>query len=213
MDRYIIEKSDVRCQVSGVCVRGFSLIELLLYTAVLAIVGAVMGGMFITISQSKAREEARTQVHSDIRFVFERIRQDLKEASEISSPLPGEMGSTLTIKVHEVDITYTVDENGQLTRDEGIGATVLTSGAVEVTNLDFTYTQNLNLTLLAVIPSLTVDMTVASASEKPEEQYSLSQQASFIVNQAVAWPARGEGSGSPGLCSCFQVSDFFVTTG
>src|SRR3989339_2061277 len=98
--------------------RGFSLLELLLYVAILSGLMVVVSDSFISLSRAREQAEARNEVNAAIRFAAERIRQDLKGASVVTTPILGTPATTLEATVSGATILY--DKlAGQLRRTEG----------------------------------------------------------------------------------------------
>ncbi|MBI2013687.1 MAG: prepilin-type N-terminal cleavage/methylation domain-containing protein [Candidatus Colwellbacteria bacterium] len=87
---------------------GFSLMELLVYVVVLSVVGLVVGGTIVSLIQGGGRIEARGEVASNIRFVAEKIKQDLKNATNIYSPSAQSSSTTLDI---DTLVTTTASSN------------------------------------------------------------------------------------------------------
>jgi len=71
--------SDVRCQMSGV-----SLLELIIYIAILSIVATVMVNIFLVTMRSRDTANVRFEVAQNLRFSTEQIRQTVFDASGIS---------------------------------------------------------------------------------------------------------------------------------
>ena len=65
---------------------GFSLLELLIYMAVLSIVLAVIATIFVTIESGNARNQVQSEVDSNLRFAIQEIENDLRTATAVSTP-------------------------------------------------------------------------------------------------------------------------------
>jgi prepilin-type N-terminal cleavage/methylation domain-containing protein len=153
--------------------QGFSMLELLIYIAILSGLMVIISDMFIELSRGRGQAEAKSEVNSSIRFAAERIRQDLKGASVLTTPSLGTASSTLVATVAGVVIRYDV-ATGTLRRQEGVGATpVAVSGSnVFVSAPTFTRLENYNTTLLATTTSLQVAMTFQYNSSSTDWKYS-----------------------------------------
>lgn len=81
--------------------RGFSLLELLIYIAILSGFLLVIVNLFFTVSTSSVREEVRAEVRQNLRFASQRITDEVRSGKEIiSATLPdGGAGNTLDIKI------------------------------------------------------------------------------------------------------------------
>ena len=66
--------------------RGFSLLELLIYMAILSIMSVILSASFLSLTKGRAKSESRTEVNSNLRFAMERIVQDINAASAVSAP-------------------------------------------------------------------------------------------------------------------------------
>jgi len=142
--------------------RGFTLLELLIYIAVLAGLMVGVSGVFISISKGRGQTEARNEVNASIRFATEKIRQDVKNASSVTTPILGTASSTLQVTAGGLVVIYDT-LSGQLRRQEGNGVST-TTALVTGTNVlvdapTFTRLENYNATLLATTTAIQVAMT------------------------------------------------------
>ena len=156
--------------------RGFSLLELIIYLAILSGIMVIISNTFVDLSKGRGRAEARNEVNAAIRFATEKIRQDLKSATStipmIVSPSLGTPGATLQIK--KVDgnlITYDV-LLGQLRRNDNGTIATTTGTNVFVGTPTFTRLENYNTTLLATTTSVQVAMTFSYNSSSTDWTYS-----------------------------------------
>lgn len=83
--------------------KGFSLLELLIYMAILAGFLMVITNIFFMVTGNSAREEARSEVQQNLRFATLQIVNDVRLAKNIIAPVSGEsnvldldMGSSTT---------------------------------------------------------------------------------------------------------------------
>lgn len=73
--------------------RGFSLLELLIYMAILAGFLAVIANLFFIISANSAKEEARAEVWQNLRFAIQQITTDLHSSAAaitVNTPAGGD---------------------------------------------------------------------------------------------------------------------------
>lgn len=146
---------------------GFSLIEVLIYISVIAVVTTAISGVFLSIANGQARADAAAEINSNIRFVTDKINQDISAASAITQPASaGQTLSTLALTIGASSISYCV-VNSQLHRSSsGIcdaGSELLTSQAVKVNNLSFTRLENTNSVLQKTTVSLQTTITIGSS--------------------------------------------------
>lgn len=124
---------------------GFSLIELLIYVAILSGLMVVSSNMFISLSKGNGQSNAKSEVDSAIRFAGELLRQDLKNASVVSVPVSGGSSSSLTLTRAGTTIVYDVS-SGVLRRKEGVAMPVnLTNSNITVGTPTFTRIENTNV--------------------------------------------------------------------
>lgn len=141
-------------------VRGLTLIELLIYIAVFSGIAVVTTNMFLSLAKARGQSEARSEVNAAIRFATERIRQDLKGASVLTTPILGTSATTLVATVSGVTITYDVSA-GQLRRQEGVATPVAVTGtSIFVNPPSFTRLENYNAQVDTVALATTTAVSV-----------------------------------------------------
>lgn len=142
---------------------GFSLIEVLIYISVIAVITTAISAVFLSIAGGQARADAAAEINSNIRFVTAKINQDISAASAITQPAAaGQTLNTLSLAIGASSVNYCVI-NSQLYRSSsGIcdeSSELLTSQAVKVSNLSFTRLENINPVLQKTSVSLQTVMT------------------------------------------------------
>lgn len=152
---------------------GFSLLELLIYVAVLSIVMVMISSTFIALNRGSSQSEIRSEVNSNLRFAIEKIGQDVRAASSVSTPATaGATSTTLVLMVSSATTTYDVS-SGQLRRQVGTSTPeVLTSDAVTVNTPVFTRLENTNTVLGKTIVSIEADLTIQNSGTSPDETFS-----------------------------------------
>jgi len=160
-------------------VSGFTLLELLIYISILSILVVVVSSTFISLSKGRGQSQARSEVDNSIRFVSELLRQDLKNASVVSSPsLTGDLNSTpiLTLTRGGVVIIYDV-LNGSIRRKEGGASPVnLTNSNISVNTPTFTRIENSNSSFLTKNVSIKIYITFNYKSTGSDWIYATSLQ-------------------------------------
>ncbi len=151
--------------------RGFSLLELLIYTAVLSGLMVILTNALISISKGRGQSQAKSEVNAAIRFATDRIRLDAKSASAVVTPVLGTPGATLQMTVAGAPVTYDV-LLGQLRRNDNGTIASTTGSNVFVDTPVFTRLENYNTTLLATTTSIQVDMTFSYNSSSTDWKYS-----------------------------------------
>lgn len=152
--------------------RGVSLIELIIYIALVSVIIIVIANAFISIGQSGSTVQARTDVHSNIRFAVDKIVRDIKAASLVATPPTlGATSTTLSLTVSGDTIVYDV-QSGQLRRTVNAAAPdPVTSTLVVVSVPIFTRVENYNTILAATTTSIRVNMTISYNGAGPAYSY------------------------------------------
>lgn len=153
--------------------RGFSLLELLIYIAILSGILVLISQAFLSFNRGKGLGEARSEVNSNLRFAIEKIASDVRSASLVSTPATsGASSNTLVMTVSGSTITYDVLA-GQLRRQVDVLAPEpITSSTVTITNATFTRLENTNTVLAKTVVSIEIDISAAYNSTSPDFQYS-----------------------------------------
>ena len=144
---------------------GFSLLEILIYIAVIAVVTSAIGGIFLSVANGQARADAMAEVNSNLRFALDKINQDISAASAITTPaLAGDTSATLALTSGASQITYCIVDN-QLRRGAGGicdgSSELITSQQVKINNLTFTRLENTNSVLAKTIVSIQTVLTIS----------------------------------------------------
>lgn len=163
--------------------RGVSLLELLIYIALLSIIMVIVSTSFISISKGKGKAEAQSEVNSAIRFSFERLTQDIKSATAVTTPSctpsctadANSTAATLVMTIGGQTVTYDLS-GGELRRKVGTQAleSITASTTVNVTNARFTRLENANLiptSLSATTTSIRITLSMQHRSTSPDYQY------------------------------------------
>ncbi|OGM93720.1 hypothetical protein A2524_01295 [Candidatus Wolfebacteria bacterium RIFOXYD12_FULL_48_21] len=167
--------------------KGFSLLELLLYIAILAIIMTFITGAFFSINQGRARVEAATEVNSNMRFAVDKIAQDIKAASAVAVPATASATSTaLQLTVDGTSVQYCVLV-GRIRRQSGGACSdasdVVTGDAVVVDSLLFTRLENSNVVLGKAFVTVGVSIELHYNSDAPEWQYAAVKQTTVPLHQ------------------------------
>ncbi|MBI4692387.1 MAG: prepilin-type N-terminal cleavage/methylation domain-containing protein [Candidatus Terrybacteria bacterium] len=152
---------------------GFSLLELLIYIAILAVVVVMISNIIFSLNKSRAKIEAESELNSNLRFSLLKIVQDIKEASSVS--IPGTIGaasSTLQVFVSPNIVLYDVFD-GRLRRtvDGGL-PDIITSDKVFIQAPSFFRLENYNPVLNATTTGIQISLTMNYNSQSPDYNYS-----------------------------------------
>ena len=149
--------------------KGSSLLELLIYLAVLAIISGVVSGIFMSINKGKGASDSRTEVSSNLRFVFDKIAQDIRSATSSANIItPSDI---LTLIVGGNTISYSTTSDNRLQRTAGSGPEIITSSLTEITGLMFKRLETTNTILNQTYTSVEIMATSSFRSLNPEQQY------------------------------------------
>ena len=156
--------------------KGFTLLELLIYVAILAVLMVGIASAFISFNRGRGQVEARSEVNSNLQFAIEKISHDLKFASSVTTPAAaGASSNTLVLVLDGSNITYNVS-SGQLKRQVNSETPeTITSDKVTVATPTFTRLENTNTVLPKTVISIETNISVTYNSESPDYQYSESK--------------------------------------
>jgi type II secretory pathway component PulJ len=145
--------------------KGFSLLEILIYITVIAVVTLAVSAIFISIANGQAKADAKAEMDSNLRFITDKINQDISAAAAIATPATaGQTAATLSLTIGASTINYCVVNNQLRRSSSGIcdGSAELLSGqAVTVKNLSFTRMENTNTYLSKTAVSIQTSLTLS----------------------------------------------------
>ncbi len=98
--------------------KGFSLVELLIYMALMSIFLMVLLDVFTTTLNIKLVSESTSAISSDSRYIFSKLSYDINNADSVILPVPGATNTSLQIETSGLTATYTLD-NGNLVKTAG----------------------------------------------------------------------------------------------
>ncbi len=142
--------------------KAFTLVELLVYMALLAIFIIVLTDILVSILDVRTESEATGAAEQDGRFIIARLSHDINQASTINIPTPtGSSGATLEIVIDGDNHTYTLSGNNlQLTNS--LGTNNLNSSETGVVSLNF---QRIGNALAK--DTIRIDLTIESVTTRP----------------------------------------------
>jgi prepilin-type N-terminal cleavage/methylation domain-containing protein len=156
--------------------KGFTLIEVIIATAVMAIIGGLMTGIFYTVTSVNQRETAAGEVTSQLNFVTQTIQRLVRESSNVEI----EAGiSTTTLKLRMAnsanDPTCVTLSAGAIRLAQGPDATSAencVSNATDLTN-DKVVVDSLNFKKFTQYPghdTISFDIAMSYNSQDPAAQ-------------------------------------------
>jgi len=120
---------------------GYTLIELLLYIAMVGVLLAAVTAFFGMATDARVKNQSITEVNEQATYALDIITQVVRNGTGISGPAVGASSSQLTVVVPTASLSPTVfDVSGGVLRiKEGAGAaTTLTNSKVQVNSLTVT---------------------------------------------------------------------------
>lgn len=142
--------------------RGFTLIELVIYVAVVGLLFSMIVSLFFAISRARVKGQGVAEVEQQGYAAMEQMTQAVRNAKGINSPAPGASASSLSITTYLSSTSPTVFSlsGGALTETDGVNAAAaLTGGQIVVSNLSFQ-----NLAASSTDGSIKIQFTVSQAS-------------------------------------------------
>ena len=113
---------------------GFTLVELLLYIVIVALITGVIAQTLISITATQQKIEARKIVDENLDFALKKIESEIKKAKSAAVNATGDI-LTLTLD-DDSTVVFSVDESDILQKQVGGINYPITSDKVIVTNVD-----------------------------------------------------------------------------
>lgn len=146
--------------------KGFTLIELILYIAIMGIVILAASGLYSLIVTSQIKNEAMSEVDGQGAQIMQIITQDIRNAAQVSIPSsPGSSGTTLTLTYPDSTTTTFALQGTTLLQN---GTLSLNSSQIGVSSILFSNTSP-NTT---VAQSIRVQFTLVNTHGKELFTYS-----------------------------------------
>jgi len=173
MKKFIFNKKNLH--------RAFSLLELVLYVGILSGLMVTSSNMFISLSKGNGQTQARSEVNAAIRFATERIKQDIKNSSSISTPELNVSSPSLSMTINNVTVVYDVS-SGVLRRKEGTADPApITPPNISVDSPIFTRIENTNTIFNLTTTTIQINMMFRYNSANPDWTYSSQLQTTVTV--------------------------------
>lgn len=157
--------------------QGFTLLELLIYVAVLSIITLAIADIFIVFNRGRGQTEARTEVNSDLRFVFNKIKADLSAASDLITPsLGGTSSTTLEMTVGSSTVKYYISGESLVRRVNNDPAVSVISDNISAGSFEVLRIENTNPVFDKKRITAHMILTLDYDSDSPDWQFSQTQQ-------------------------------------
>lgn len=153
--------------------QGFSLLELLIYVALIAILTMIVASTVLILNRSRGATEARAEVNTNLRFAIAKIAQDIGTASDVTTPASTTTptANTLTLTIGGSPVTYDV-AGGVLRRN---GAQI-TASTTLFTTPTFTRRENKNYLLNRSMITIKVNLGASYNDSRPDWQYTTTKE-------------------------------------
>ena len=152
--------------------RGFTLIELIIYIAIVAVVLLVAFNFVWEIIYGNVKSQAIREVQQNARFCIEKITKTIEEALVINSPTPGDSANLLSLEMPYSSLNPTIFHvfDNKLRITQGVRGTYeLTNDRVIVRSLQFT-----NLSYLDTPGTARVEMVIDHVNPNNRSEYAVS---------------------------------------
>lgn len=185
--------------------KGFSLIEFIIYIGIVAVILLVAFNFGWEIIYGNIKSQAIREVQQNARFSMEKITRVIKEAKVVNSPTSGNSANSLSLEMTDPDLDPTVlgvsGNKVQITQGT-FGPYELTNDRVSVSNLQFT-----NLSYENTPGTVRIEMTIDSVNPTGRQEYEVSfglkSTASLVIGGGGAIE-EGYCQGTPTVCSSFN---------
>lgn len=117
--------------------QGFTLIESLIYMALLSILLVILSQIFVSMLENQANSEAKSSTETDGRFILTRLIYDINRATSIVIPAElGQSSSILGLTIDSQSFSYSLT-GGNLQLTTTASTDNLNSNLVTVSDLSF----------------------------------------------------------------------------
>src|SRR3989338_4843349 len=151
-------------------VRGFTLIEFLIYFGILAILMVIIGGILFQVLSNRTKLETLGEINQSARTIIEQLTTRVHNAQGITAPAAGLAASNLSLVYTDAAKNPTTIDlsSGIVQVKEGSASTVpLNSNEVTVSNLSFT-----NISYPNTQGAIRIMFTLQSSSTGIGQEYS-----------------------------------------
>ena len=163
---------------------GFTLIELVIYLAVLSIITVVVADSFLILNKGRGGVEAKSELNSNFRFAVEKMKRDIAAADNLVSPDTTAASSTLlNLTIASSSIKYTLNNNRVTRQIDAQAFEYITSDTVKINSLYFNRLENTNSVLGKKRISVELNISGAYNSTSPDWQYSQNEKTSIDLNK------------------------------
>lgn len=143
--------------------KGISVVELLLYMAILAVLLTILTSIFVSALDVQSESTATSSVAQDGNYILARLNYDIHRAQSITIPATnGNSSDNFQIVISGVNYTYSVDENNNLILTANLAAKNLNNYGTSISNFSVTRLGNAG----GVENTLKINFTVTSRTKR-----------------------------------------------
>jgi prepilin-type N-terminal cleavage/methylation domain-containing protein len=164
--------------------KGFTLVELLMYVAIVGSLLIAVSLFFATTADARIKSQTITEVDQQGALAMDYITQTIRNADSISAPAAGATAASLTVTVPTAGLSPTIFDLGgtALRVKEGAAATVpLTNDKVAISGLTFK-----NLTRSGTPGTVQISFTITRVNVSGRSSYTY--QKTFTASATLRQP-------------------------
>lgn len=163
---------------------GFTLMELLLYLAVLLVMSVILANTFLLINKGGSNVQAKSELNSNFTFINAKLKRDVLLATALTTPASaGATSSVLDLTIEGQSIKYALSNNRITRQINSQAAQYISSDFIKINNLQFTRLENSNSVLGKKRIGIEIDFSGSYNSDSPELNYTQSQKTTINLNQ------------------------------
>ena len=152
--------------------KGCSLLEILIYTGLIAMVGTLLSGILISVTQLGNQQSASSEVNQQLNFVLQTVQRLVRDSSLVDIPSGTATSSlVLRMKIPSEDPTKIYLSGNKIYLQQGTGGTP--SPLID----DQILANNITFVKISAYPghdSVQVDLTLSYNTQNPQESFTKS---------------------------------------
>lgn len=152
--------------------KGFTLLELLIYVGIFAIVAGTFVGILTITLRVQGTQIGVVEISNQLNFAIQTIQRYIRESSTIDSPVVGQTLTTLSLDTGAVTISLITSGNcgtTPVTNAICVNGETLTTDKIRVSDLQFTHLKTIsNHPSFPDIHSVQIKITADNKAPTPE---------------------------------------------
>jgi len=161
--------------------KGLTLIEVLLYIAIIGIIIQGFITFILSITSANSKTYVIQEVQANTRMALDVISQKIRAADDVITPSEGNSTSTLVLDMpnSDLDLTFSIINGVLDITEETASSTPITSNEINISSLTFT-----NLATAGEKDNIKIEITaIYKTGESKEFQYSQMLQTSVSLRK------------------------------